>query len=264
MTDTPERAFLRPGKVLLLLLVALLVYGVTLVALLPAGWVWQQASAHVSLPPQVTVNRVSGTVWQGAAAIGFQGRDLSVGWQMRWPDLGDLALPVAIQLASARSHIDGRLVVAWPLAARLDATGSVHVPEFEDLIRASGGAMLAGDISIDRLQVIVSDKGLESARGLGQWPGGTVTWPMGDGYQSTEFPAMQATLDDIANGVSLTVSRQGESAPAAEANVLTSGMLEVRVYRRMIDLAGQTWSAASQPGDVVFQVSQPLLPGGRS
>lgn len=74
---------------------------------------------------------------------------------------------------------------------------------------------------------------------------------------------MQATLTDSTSGLLLRVSEQGKAEPAAEAGLALNGMMDIRVYKRMVDLAGQSWSGAAQPGDVIFQVQQPLLPGGR-
>jgi general secretion pathway protein N len=39
-------------------------------------------------------------------------------------------------------------------------------------------------------------------------------------------------------------------------------MMEIRVFKRMVDLAGQDWSNSAGPDDVVFRVRQPLIPGG--
>lgn len=74
---------------------------------------------------------------------------------------------------------------------------------------------------------------------------------------------MQATLADTAQGVLLTIAEEGSADPAADATVGLDGMMGIRVYKRMVDLAGQQWSASAAPGDVIFQVQQPLLPGGR-
>lgn len=262
MTDSPDRSLFRPAKVLLLVLLALVIYGITLVVWMPAGWVWARVAPGLALPPGVQVTQVSGSLWQGAARVEFQRRPLRLDWQLAWPDIIELRQPVAISLETAASRVQGNLMLGWPSALVVDASGRLHVPEFEDLIRQSGGAVLAGDIIIDRLRIAASDTGIESATGLGRWPGGQVSWPMGDGRQSTEFPPMQATLADTADGVLLSITEQGQADPAADATLALDGMMEIRVYRRMVDLAGQQWSGSARPGDVVFQVQQPLLPGG--
>src|SRR5690554_7044989 len=69
MSESPQTSFLGPGKVILLLVLGLLVYGVTLVFWVPAGWLWHKASAHIQLPPQVQVQQISGQLWSGAVGL---------------------------------------------------------------------------------------------------------------------------------------------------------------------------------------------------
>lgn len=261
MNQATQRPFLRPGKLVLLLVLGLIGYLVALLVWVPAGWLWQQASGYVVLPPQVRVQAVSGTLWNGAAALRIQGRDVRAGWQLAWPSGAGLPLDLALETRSSR--LQGKVLAGPDGTVTMDASGQVHVAEFEELIRQSGGAMLEGDVIIDRLTVTWADNRLMQASGSGHWPGGLVTWPMGTGYQSAAFPAMEAVLSQNPEGVTLAVSQQGQPEPAAEADVLRSGMLRIRVYKRLIDLAGQPWSGAANPGDVVFRVEQPLLPGGR-
>lgn len=263
MTDSVHTSFLRPAKVLWLVLIGLLVYLLTAVALIPAGWLWHWVSPRVPLPQQVTVHQVSGRVWQGAAGLSFQGRPLIVHWHLGWPSVTALTLPVGFSLESLNSKLEGRLVTGWPDQADLQAEGRVHVKDFESLIEQSGGAMLAGDVTIRNLRLRWQNGRFQSAAGLATWPGGTVTWPQGGRIQSAQFPPMEASLGGEAGQLSLRIARQGRNEPVAEADIFTDGILEVRVYKRLLDLAGQSWSGAASPGDIIFRVRQPLLPGGR-
>lgn len=263
MTESRNKPFFGPGKVILLLLLGLLVYGVTLVALVPAGWLWQQASGYVQLPPQVRIQQVSGRLWSGAAGAMVAGFPVRLQWQLGWPSVSSLNLPIEFSVTSAESRMDGQASLGWPDRARLQAQGLITVAEFEPLIRQSGGAMIEGTVAIDHIQVAVSDGQLQQAEGFGRWDGGQVSWPMGNQTGRARFPPMQANLETTGGGVALSVSEQGGDGPAADANILWNGMMELRVYKRMVDLAGQSWSDSAQPGDVVFRVRQPLLPGGR-
>ncbi|MDX1633636.1 MAG: type II secretion system protein N [Marinobacter sp.] len=261
MTKPDHPAFLRPAKVVWLLLLGLLVYALVLLFTVPAGWLWQRFSPHVSLPPQVQVGSVSGQVWQGAAAITAYNHPLHLTWDLQMPSLTELSLPVRFTVNTVSSGLQGEAVLAWPGQARLSADGSVRVREFEQLIRRSGGALLAGDIDVERLSVGWADGRLTEARGLARWPGGEVTWPMGNRMESANFPPMEAVLNDADQHLSLAISQAGQSEPAAQADIFADGMLELKVYKRLVDLAGQNWSAAARPGDVIFRVRQPLLPG---
>lgn len=261
MTDSPQPAFLRPGKILWLLLAGLLVYLFTLIILLPAGWLWHWASPQLNLPEQVQIHQVSGRLWQGAAGLSVNSRPLRFSWRLGAPSISELGLPLNFSLESAHSQLKGRLDLSWPAEAQLAADGVINIREFEDLIRRSGGAMLEGEVAVEQLTLAWNDGEFGNGHGLARWPGGEVTWPMGGGLQSAEFPPMEASLNAQSGRASLSVSQQGQSEPAADADLFQDGMLEIRVYKRMIDLAGQSWSGAASPGDVVFRVRQPLLPG---
>ena len=263
MSDAEPKSFLRPGKVFLLLLLGALVYLLSLVFLVPAGWVWQQASAHVSLPPQVKVQQVAGKLWDGEAGVVVAGFPVRVDWRLYMPSVTSLEWPARISLESSQSSLNGDVTVGWPASAQLDASGRITVAEFEELIRQSGGAMIEGEVMIDRLNMAWADNRITRAEGLGRWDGGLVTWPMGGQRGQAEFPPMQATMDTSQGGVALTVSEQGGQGPAADATVFWNGMMELLVYKRMVDLAGQPWPDSASPGDVVFRVRQPLVPGAR-
>ncbi len=263
MSNTESKPFLRPGKLVLLVLLALVVYAVALLVWVPAGWAWQQVSDRVSLPQQVEIRQVSGRVWDGAAGLRVAGYPVRVDWQLGWPSLTELSLPVDLAVATSQSEIEGDITVAWPQRAEINAKGQVVVSEFKDLIRRAGGAMIEGHVSIDRLNLVWEDNRVTLAEGLGRWAGGQVSWPMGNQTGQARFPPMLAELDTTQGGVALTVAEQGGDGPAADAQILWNGMMELRVYKRMVDLAGQPWSDSANPGDVVFRVRQPLLPGAR-
>lgn len=262
MSESPKKSFLGPGKFILLLLLGLVVYGVTLVFWVPAGWLWHKASGHIQLPHQVQVQKVSGQLWNGAAGLNLGGFPARVHWQLSWPSVTELALPVEFSVSSSQSRIEGLASLGWPANFEVSGKGAVTVAEFRDLIRQSGGAMIEGQVSVDRFQVAWADNRLQQAEGSGRWPGGLVTWPMGNDTGQARFPPMQANLDTVADGVALTIAEQGASGPAADASIGRDGMMGIRVYKRMVDLAGQPWSDSASPDDVVFRVRQPLLPGG--
>ncbi len=261
MSDAQPKSFLRPGKLLVLLLLGLIVYSLALAVLVPAGWVWHHASGFVTLPQQVQVRQVAGKLWDGEAGLVVAGFPVRVDWRLNTPRITELALPIDISVASSHSSLSGNVTIGWPASARLEASGQITVAEFEELIRQSGGAMIEGEVTVDRLQLAWADNRLVEAEGIARWQGGLVTWPMGDQRGQAEFPPMQATMDTTEGGVALTVSAQGGEGPAADATVLWNGMLELRVYKRMVDLAGQPWPDTARPGDIVFRVRQPLVPG---
>lgn len=269
MSETPAKAFFRPGKLLLLILAGVLMYLLALVVLVPAGWLWQQASAHIQLPPEIQVRQVSGKAWSGAAGAMVAGYPVRLQWQLGIPSISELALPVGFSLASSQSSVDGRVSLGWQgagtlsgtLSGTLNASGRLAVGEFEELIRRSGGAVIEGDVTIDELVLAWQDGRITRADGSGRWAGGAVSWPMGNSVGRADFPPMRASLDSTADGVALVVAEQDGEGPAADAEIRWNGMMDLRVYKRMVDLAGQPWPQSARPDDVVFRVRQPLIPG---
>ncbi|HLV76856.1 MAG TPA: type II secretion system protein N [Marinobacter sp.] len=262
MTESPQKSFLGIGKILMLLVLGLVVYGVTLVFQVPAGWLWHKASAGIELPPQVEVQKVSGSLWRGAAGLNIGGFPVRVHWHLDWPSVTELTLPLEFSLSSSQSRLAGLVRAGWPATFEVTGEGIVTVSEFESLIRQSGGAMIDGAVTIDAFRLAWADNRLQQAQGVGHWPGGLVTWPMGSGTGQARFPPMEADLNTRDEGVALRIAEQGASGPAALASVARNGMMDIRVYKRMVDLAGQPWADSASPDDLVFRVQQPLLPGG--
>lgn len=262
MSDSSTKAFLRPGKVFLLALAGVLIYVGALVALVPAGWLWQQAQGQVSLPPEIRVGQINGQLWNGVAGLSVADFPVRVEWSLGLPSLSALSLPLDFSLSTAESSVRGDALVSWNGAGEVQASGVIGVSEFEPLIRRSGGAVIEGDVTIERLNLAWADQALTRADGLGRWDGGAVTWPMGNTQGSADFPPMRATLDSSSDGITLVVSEEGGDGPAATADIRWTGMMDLRVYRRMVDLAQQPWPDSAGPGEVVFRIRQPLIPAG--
>jgi general secretion pathway protein N len=261
MTDSPSASFLRPAKVILLLLAGILVYLIVLVATMPAGWLWQQISPRIDLPPGLSVERVTGNLWQGGALLTLEDRRLDTRWRIQSPSFNGGTVPVTFSVASGASSVDGQLQLAWSGETTVNADGRIRVKDFEKEIRRAGGAVLAGDVIINRLELAFTPKTLISAEGLAYWSGGAVTWPMGGSIGRADFPPMEARLDGGDQGLSLKITQSGQTAPVARTEILPNGMMDLQVYKRLVDLAGQPWSEAAKPGDVVFRVRQRLFPG---
>jgi len=262
MSNSEKKSFFSTLKVGLLFLLALLVFGVAMAVWVPVGWLWQQMSPRIDLPPEITVNQVSGQLWRGAAGLTLAEHSARLQWELGMPSITGSELPVRFSLTTPSSRIDGDALIKWPGNARIRASGLVHVGEFEKLIRQYRGAMIAGNVEIDRLYLEVFDNRIRQAEGIARWPGGLVTWPMGARRAQANFPPMQAALDTSNEGLALTVSEQGGGGPAAKAVLLGNGVMDIRLYKRMVDLAEQPWSDAASPDDIIFRVRQPLLPGG--
>ncbi|WP_372966562.1 type II secretion system protein N, partial [Marinobacter sp.] len=161
MSESPTKSFLRTGKIVLLVLLGLFVFGVTLVVRVPVGWVWYRLSDQIQLPSQVRVEQVSGTLWRGAAKVNAAGFPVRVQWQFDWPSVTEMTLPIEFSVSSSQSRLEGVAIGGLPRSFELSASGVVAVSEFEDLIRQSGGAMIDGEVTIDHLTLRWADERMQ-------------------------------------------------------------------------------------------------------
>ncbi|WP_148862300.1 type II secretion system protein N [Marinobacter fonticola] len=262
MTDTPESPFLRPGKVVLLTLLGLVVYLVALVFWIPAGWVWHLSRDSVPLPPGVAVEQVSGQLWNGALQARVMGHSLQVGWHIDGLIDEDAYLPVGWRVQTSKSSLQGEVRLTGVNAMALSADGHINISEFSREIQRSGGAMIEGNVNVNSLSLAMTDGSLTQLNGRASWPGGQVTWPMGGSTQSAVLPAMQASVDERQGRIDLQISSADSPDPVISANLQPDGMAQIQVFRRMLDLVNQPWSGNAAPGDVVFSVRQRVMPAG--
>lgn len=262
MSESSESPFLRPGKVVLLTLLGLLVYAMALVFWIPAGWIWHMSRDAVSLPPGVVIEQVSGQLWNGSVQAQVMGHSLQAGWHVDGVMSHGAMLPVSWQLRSSQSHLGGQLRLSGVDALDLTADGRISIPEFSREIQRNGGAMLEGDVTIDALSLVVRDGGLKALTGRASWPGGQVSWPVGGSRQSAILPPMRAQVADDQGRIDLQISRADSPDPVISANLQPDGMMQIQLFRRLLDLVNQPWSGNAAPGDVVFSVKQRVLPAG--
>lgn len=262
MTDTPESSFLRPGKVVLLTLLGLLIYVVALVFWIPAGWVWHLTKDSVPLPPGIAVEQVSGQLWNGAVQARILGHSLQVGWYIDDVVEEGAFLPIGWRLQTPKSSLQGQVRLTGINAMELSADGHINIAEFGREIQRSGGAMIEGDVNVDSLSLALMDGSLTHLNGRASWPGGRVSWPMGGSTQSAVLPPMRANVDEQQGRIDLQVSRADSPEPVISASLQPDGMMQIQLFRRMLDLVNQPWSGNAAPGDVVFSVRQRIMPAG--
>lgn len=248
------------GKLVFLCLLFLFVYALALIVFMPAGWAWRWVAQDLQLPPGLVVSQLDGTLWDGQALLHYQQLPIRLNWEMRSGGLLSGRLPVDWEAGAGKSHLRGRVVVSASKKMAINVSGRLHMADFSRWVREQGGAQLAGDVAIRRLSLIMTDTGWQNANGLAQWAGGLVTWPMGGSQQQATMPPMQAVLKQQQGVLDLTVSKTGSSQPAARLTLATTGVMRLMVYRRLLDLAGQSWPQSVPPGATVFSMRQRVLP----
>ncbi|ROU01716.1 hypothetical protein EB809_02210 [Marinobacter sp. R17] len=262
MAETLDSPFLRPGKVVMLTLLGIVIYLAALIFWLPAGWVWHLCRDSVPLPPGVAIEQVSGQLWNGQVQAQVMGHSLQAGWHLEGLMDGGHFLPLGWQLRTPRSHLQGQFHLTGINAMALSVDGRINIPEFSREIQRSGGAIIQGDVTIDRFSLAATDGALQALSGRASWPGGEVSWPMGASRERAVLPPMQARLDRDQGRIALDISSAESPDPVISAQVQPDGMMQIQLYRRLLDLVNQPWSGNAAPGDVVFSVRQRVLPAG--
>ena len=260
--QTHPRFRIGPLRAVLLVLLLVLTWLTALVVYLPAGWAWAQIARQVPVPDALAVQQVGGTVWSGDAWIRARGVPLRLSWQLQPGSIIHGFVPVEWRLSSPGSRAEGSVT------AMLD--GDVRV-----LLRSARldlEEMTAHDLGIQPLRIpgVVtlesvfgvwdSETGLGQLQGRGQWPGGNVTWPMGNQPRQSTMPALEGRLTRANGQPELILMEQGTSAPALRAVLEDSGRARLELYKRWITFLGLDFAPNAAPGDVVFRASQKVAP----
>lgn len=249
-----------PGKWVSLLFLALCAYLTALIVELPAGWAWRWVAPQVRLPLGIAVTQVGGTVWQGVAQVRWENMATRLSWSFQLGELLHGRLPVDWTLESKQSRLQGDVVLLGLKSAVVNLHGDLYMPEFQRIVASQGGANLAGSIRIRDLSLGWQGNGWSAANGEATWPGGLVSWPMGQTLQQTTMPAMEARLQRRGQVLTVSVSKSGDSEAAARVSLSPDGVVELLVYRHLLDLAGQSWPTSVGPGAIVFKMRQKVLP----
>ena len=240
----------------------------TLLVTTPLHFVWQYVSPFAQQLP-VQISQPTGTLWQGSATV----RDRTLGefdarWTLTQPLsllLGQLNLDVSVDGEPLRVNGHAQLKGLWQ-----GTPSDVSFTDFDGYMDATvlspllspQQVSLNGDFELSGLNgsVSVQDKQLLSVSGQLVYSGGQVTYPLQRGKQQTaDLPMLIATAETLGDNVLVPVVTD-EGNPIGEAYLQPDGWGGVRVLRRAIDIAGQTWPDKQADEDtVVFEVSQKVM-----
>lgn len=240
----------------------------TLLITTPLHFVWQYVSPFAQQLP-VQISQPVGTLWQGSAQI----RDRSLGefdaeWTITQPLsllTGNLNLHVAVDGGPLRltgqTHIGGLWQGTPSQVTFTDLDGYMDADLLSPVL-APQQVSLDGNFELSGLNAAISlqDQQLLNVSGQLVYSGGQVTYPLQRGKtQTAELPMLIATAETLGDNILLpVVTDAGE--PIGEAYLQPDGWGGVRVLRRAIDIAGQTWPDKQADEDtVVFEVSQKVM-----
>lgn len=258
--DGSRRFRLGPLKVFLLLLLLALTWAVAMVVYVPAGWIWHQARDVVTLPPEMEVHAVSGSVWAGDVQVSHSGLPVRVSWQLDVRPLIHGFVPLELDMVAPHSRAEGSIT------GMLDGQVRVLLRQAEVNLdgitrtRALEGVSVGGIMELESFFVVWSpDEGWLDARGYGHWPGGTVTWPMGGRTERATLPPLEGDLRLDRQNLILDIADQESGQTGVTATLEESGYVDVSLRKHWVDLLGLDFAPDAEPDDVLFNMRRRLF-----
>jgi len=231
------------------LLLGFIFYFIFLIATVPASLMVTSIDERLQ-NDTISLTHPQGTIWSGSLdlVINKPSRQLiKVTWSMEPLQLftGRIALRYGInaQELSAKGRVSDGLGV-FDLSVETAALGASWI----NLFLSKYGIEIKTPVNFEniRWQFDLSKKFTHLANGRITWPGGQVSRP-GDSIRLDPLEGMIHASDS--GEAKLKVSRQRDGATLVQAQLLTTGLLELRVLKRVQGLIGMP--KASRPDETL-------------
>ena len=251
-----------PVRGFFLVLVFVFVWILSLVVYLPAGWVWARIAPELTLPEQVEVGAVTGTVWSGDVLLRAMGKPVRVGWRLEPASALYGFVPLEWEASTSGSHAEGSITAMFEGHLRfLLREARIDLGE----ITALGGPLervrVPGIMELESVFLVWGpETGLMDARGRGRWPGGSVTWPMGGRTRQSQMPPLEGDLNRRQQSLVLSIADRENGITGVELALRQDGYANLEVRKHWVDLIGLDVAANAEPDEVVFNARRRVLP----
>ncbi len=227
-----------PGKWVKRILPIAFVLG--LLANFPASVVWKYAQSYVSLPKQISVDAVGGSVWQGEAllSVADQGRNLQLKgvWMLGMSALLETGELFTLTLIHPGTALTVSASPGWDFASLSgQLSGHLHPLLLNPFLRQNN-AWISGKASINALTFLVRNGRPESVQGSVIWQGGDTYFlpPAGQSPKLIRYPQLAIKAVTESEGAILAkVTALGDEKPLIEASLKSDGWLSVAVLGRI-------------------------------
>ncbi len=240
--------------------VFLIGFGVFLVLLMPASFLWEKAvKPNLNLRSAgVTVTGVEGTVWAGQALVVHKGVESVVSWDVAVPELLPLSLPIDLRINSHAGTADVLVKPALGVSSLLIRSLDLDLSALNSvLIRQRiklSGTVLARDLFIE-----AEGRKILTAAGKLSWSGGEIAYPVQREIHERNAPLMRATVETRDDGlINAAIKDDESSVDAIVASLSPEGVALLQVRRRLLDLVDEPWSPNSTERDTVFKIKKSI------
>lgn len=212
------------------------------------------APARAILASTPALVDVRGPWWRGDAGVLYRGEGVGrFSWTLDPLELFSARLGAHWRFENAGRALAGRIARGLD-DFDLEAAGEVAAATV-NRVAAAHQISMAGTFTVADLRVR-SDAHTVSANGLLDWTGGRTTFTLGGRTRDVELPAMAATLATQSDAAVLDVRSAAADLTLLEVRVDADGLLQVRLTRRLLALAGNPWPGSTSPDDFVLSVAE--------
>lgn len=195
------------------------------------------------LPSTVTVNSITGSVWQGEIEVSVGGlKNNRIAWEMLFSRLLLGGVGVSLDANGEDYRLSGGAIIYlplpdegfFPLDAELNLDGHVLgaiVPK----IVPQYGTTVDGQININSLNIVSTDEGLEDAVGSISWPGGNVGGFVMGNRVNVDLPAVKGEFFQDEESFKFELLRSKDKKLMAQAILASDGWGSVQITQRLFE-----------------------------
>lgn len=238
-----------------ILVLFVLSYSLTLVALTPLSWLQPLIEPQLA-SMGVRIESLNGSVWQGQGQ--FRERQLGtvqLDWDVQFGGLFTGKLPISVNIERPDLSLSGVVAVTPGGYQVTGLSGYLDEGLFAPIARQYR-AELQGRLQLNEVTVSMGwGRTLKGASGTATWSGGPVSFPMGRSTQRIEVPTLYGTLTDNDLGWAFNVTDVNQQV-LVETQLQQDGLGEVRVKRSMAEAL-----RLNVPGSAstIFEISQQVF-----
>ncbi len=222
------------------------------VALAPAGL----AGLMLDRVADVAMTQANGTLWRGEADLYVRSR--AVG-RLQWDVHPSMLLTGSVggdfSLDADHHQLRGNADVGLNRTFNVDVSGKVGAQTVNRWLEPYDMA-ISGNLNLSNVLLTFDDVALRDAGGAVEWEGGGISYPAGNGIQSSILPPLRANLGPGPTG---TVTTQDDLVPLVMAQLLDNGIAKVGITARMTRLLDLSWTENEPDSAVVLEVEEQVF-----
>ena len=229
-----------------------------IVVFAPATPVWSLIRGNVhERVPDLSVYRVSGTIWNGESGIQFRQFPPSL---LTW-QLSPVDLIQGVAKITTRAEGEGHTLEAeTTLTASSGDIKSLHGTinsDYINVVSEQFGFTFSGDLEISELSISADQHWITDAAGTAHWTGGQILVTTGAGPQSIVLPPLQGLLFMQQQQLILDIMHQQQTL--IRITLAKGGWAEVAIKGRMFDLANLPLPGESDLNETILLIEEKIL-----